>query len=112
MRSVEGVDPEDLAGGGAGLVCREDLYGEVLGEVVCAAGLASGEESDVVLSQVWDAVDGDEVVAAQWGEVGVTVELACLPGLVVALDVDVAVVIDFHGVFLLILMVDIILAMI
>lgn len=101
--AVEGVDPEDLAGGeGGGAVGfgLEDLYGEVLGEVVCAAGLLAGEVGDVVLAQVGLAADGDQGLAAEGGEVGVAGELACLPGLVVALRAGVAVVIDFHGVFL------------
>ena len=86
--AVEGVDPENLAGGGAGgtgvtgrgggLVC-EDLDGEVLGEVVCSAGFTAGEVGDVVLPQIGLAVDGDQVVASEGGEVGFTGELAGLP---------------------------------
>ena len=72
----------------------------MLGEVVCSAGFSSGEVGDVVLSQVRLAVDGDQWLDCELTEVGVAGEMACLPGLVVALVVAVAIIVDLHSVFL------------
>ena len=113
MGAVVGVDPQDgaavgwtlLVGDGiAGylttLTLGEDLDGEELGEVVRAAGFTSSEVGDVVLPQVGLAVDGDQWLDCELTEVGVAGELACAPGLVVALGVVLAIIVDFHGVVL------------
>ena len=108
VRAVEGVYPQDagaVAGRGGrtgltGLGGVQDLDGEVLGEVVCSAGFPSGEVGDVVLSQVRLAVDGDQWLDCELTEVAGWRELACSPGLVIALVVAVAIIVDLHGVFL------------
>ena len=116
MGAVVGVDPQDAGGGWTLLVgdgiaeylttltlLGEDLDGEELGEVVRAAGFAASEVGDVVLPQVGLAVDGDQWLDCELTEVGVAGELACAPGLVVALGVVVTIIVDFQGVFLLVL---------
>ena len=119
MRAVEGVDPEDLAtaggltgrGGRGGRAGRggEELDGEVLGEVVGTAGLLAGEVGDVVLADERLAVDGDQWLDGELTEIGVRSELTGVPGLVVALGIALAIIIDLHSVFLgykLIIMID------
>ena len=108
VRPVQGVYPEDLAAVGVGFawtaviigILLKDPDGEVLGEVVCAAGLLAGEVGDVVLSQDGLSVDGDEGLEPENAEVGFSCELASVPGFIDALDVGLTIIIDFHGVFL------------
>ena len=116
--AVEGVDPEDLAGGLGGLLCGvvqarglqyidrllrgagEDLDGEVLGEVVRAAGVLASEVGDVVLPDDGLVVDGYQRLAAgELAEVGLVVELAVLPRFLFALGVGITIIVDFHGDF-------------
>ena len=99
--AVEGVYPENLAGtiGIAG-GCGKELDGEVLGEVMGVAGLLASEVGDVVLTQDGLAVDGDQWVDSKGAEVGLAGELAVLPGLVGAGSGGNAIIVDFHGVFL------------
>ena len=68
--------------------------------MVGAAGLLAGEVGDVVLADERLIVDGDECPRREGAEVGVGGELAGLPGFFVALRVGVAVMVNFHGVFL------------
>ena len=72
----------------------------MLGEMVRSTGFPSGEVGDVVLAQVGLAVDGDQWLDGELTEVAGWRELACSPGLVVALVVAVAVIVDLHSVFL------------
>ena len=81
-------------------IIGEELDGEVLGEVVGSAGFFAGEVGDVVLAQYGLAVDGDEGPCGEGGEVGVTGELAGVPGFLDALGVGLTIIVDFHGVSL------------
>ena len=63
-------------------------------------GLAASEVGSVVGAQYGLTVDGNEGLDGEVAEIGFTGELTIQPGLVGALCVGFAIIVDFHGVFL------------
>ena len=89
----------DLCCGHVGAVAGEYRGGDQLGEMVGAAGFPACEVGAVVLLDNGLAVDGDERMDGERGEVGIAGELTLLPGVMLA-AVVMTVKIDVHGVFL------------
>lgn len=86
----------------AGTVTRKDCGGKQFGEVMGTASVLACEVSAVVLAQEGLAVDADEWVNRECGEVGVTREVTFLPSVVFS-AVGLAVKIDVHGDFMVLM---------